>query len=411
VKREKVTRWNVYYVWPYLSWGGAQIYFMGIMKHIREDFDIRAIMPRGSSEKLLGYLERIGVPCDFFDAYVDFTEPSSFMQKLMRRLQKGYCAWVLVRYLNRLSLRKTILQVDLAPWSWFGLLFFLSLRCQVFVTLHIALPRISGFRKVEWQVKFRTLSMLSNFHILVSNKNMFESLKQYVSPEFLSNVRLAYTGVDKDEIQEALDSFLDREQLCEKFSLPSDRFFVFSLGQLVSRKGALILLQAAKELHHIYPELFFVWVGDGEQRQEIIQKIENLGLEDSFRIISPSEIGPNRLDILTLLCLADTFVHPSFSEGLPGALLEAMALGKACVATCVNAIPEAVKDHETGLLVPPGDSAALAAAISELYLEPTLRTRLATAGQSYVLSHFDERSAAKITAGYYHDCLSFEKSK
>jgi glycosyltransferase involved in cell wall biosynthesis len=406
MKTDTDRRWNVFYVWPYLSWGGAQIYFLGIMKYVREDFNVRAIMPRGSAEKLLGYLEHLGVPCEFFDAHIDFPAPASFEQKIGRRLHTAYCACVLAFHLGLRSLRRTILHVDLAPWSWFGLLFFLSLRSQVFVTLHIALPRVSRLRQIEWQIKFRALSMLPGFHLLVSNQDMFESLKPYLSPGFVSTVRLAYTGVDKNEIQDALALDFNRKQLCENFSLPDNRFYVFSLGQLVPRKGAAILLQAVEELHFTHPELFFVWIGDGEQRQEIEQRISRKGLHDTFRVITPLEIGPNRLDILALLRLADIFLHPSFSEGLPGALLESMALGKACVASCVNAIPEAVKDYETGILVPAGDSVSLAAAISELYLDPVLRERLATAGQNYVLSHFDERLAAQITADYYRECSS-----
>jgi glycosyltransferase involved in cell wall biosynthesis len=396
--------WTVIYAWPYLSWGGAQIYFSGIMKFVCKDYNVRALMPKGSSAELLGYLENLGVPCEFFDAHIDFPAPVSFGQKIGRRLHTAYCAWVLACNLGLRSLNRTILHVDLAPWSWFGLLFFLSLRSHLFVTLHIAMPKVSRMRKFEWNIKFRVLSMLPGFHLLVSNQDMFESLIPYLSPSFLSTVRLAYTGVDKNEIQGALTMEFNREQLCEKFSLPDKRFFVFSLGQLVPRKGATILLKAVEELHHTYPDLFFVWVGDGDQRKEVELKISSRGLQDVFRVITSFELGPNRLDLLTLLRLADIFVHPSFSEGLPGALLEAMALGKACVASWVNAIPEAVKDHETGLLVPPGDSISLERAISELYLDQNLRERLATAGQNYVYSHFDERLTAQITADYYHEC-------
>jgi glycosyltransferase involved in cell wall biosynthesis len=402
---DKNHRWNVFYIWPYLSWGGAQIYFLGIMKYAREDFNVRALMPKGSSEKLQGYLERLGVRYEFFDAHIDFPTPASFRQKIGRRLHTAYCAWVLVSNLGLRPLRRTILHVDLAPWSWFGVLFFLSLRSQIFVTLHIALPRVSRLRQIEWQIKFRVLSMLPSFHLLVSNQDMLGSLKPYLPPRFLSTVRLAYTGVDKNDIQSALALDFNHEQLCRKFSLPDKRFFVFSLGQLVPRKGVTILLQAIEELHLIHPELFFVWVGDGDQRHEIEQKISSQGLHDIFRIITPLEIGPQRLDILTLLRLADVFVHPSFGEGLPGALLEAMALGKACVASRVNAIPEAVKDYKTGILVPPGDSMSLMAAISKLYLDQDLRERLAKAGQGYVLSHFDERLTAQITVDYYRKCL------
>ena len=98
------------------------------------------------------------------------------------------------------------------------------------------------------------------------------------------------------------------------------------------------------------------------------------------------------------------FVLPSFNEGLPIALLEAMALGKACVASRINAIPEAVTDHETGILVEAGDHLALAAAIRELKANPTLRERIARAGQNFVLENFDERDTARITVDCYDAC-------
>jgi glycosyltransferase involved in cell wall biosynthesis len=78
-----------------------------------------------------------------------------------------------------------------------------------------------------------------------------------------------------------------------------------------------------------------------------------------------------------------------------------MALGKACIASNINAIPEAIKDHETGVLVPPGDHQSLAEAITELQADTKLRERLAAAGQAYALSNFDERTAARTTVDYY----------
>jgi len=174
---------------------------------------------------------------------------------------------------------------------------------------------------------------------------------------------------------------------------------------LVHRKGCCVLLEVAKNLCLCYPELFFVWVGDGDLRIQMDQKIRDYGLQNTVRIISPSSIGPKRLDLLSVLRLADIFVHPSFSEGLPGALLEAMALGNACVATCVNAIPEVIKDHETGLLVPPGDCLALGKAIIELRSDGLLRYHLGTAAREFVLSRFDEQLAAQLTIGCYEDCI------
>jgi glycosyltransferase involved in cell wall biosynthesis len=95
------------------------------------------------------------------------------------------------------------------------------------------------------------------------------------------------------------------------------------------------------------------------------------------------------------------FVLPSLNEGLPIALLEAMAMGKASIASRINAIPEAVIDNETGLLVEASDPDGLASAILKLADDTELRDRLGAAGQAFVLENFDERSTAKITVDYY----------
>ena len=396
---------EVLYVWPYLEWGGAQIYFTGIMKLARERYSVRAIMPTGSAERLLGYMQRLGVPCEFFDAHLDATPSSSLWPKIRRRWRKVRCEFVIARYLSRRKLERSILHVDFGPWSSFWLLLYLSLRSNVLVTLHIALPESpSWIRRYEWRLKFLTLFSIPGFHLLTSNRDMLESLKPYVPRRFMPTVRLAYSGIDRDEIERVLDVSFNRASLCQKYNLPEDRFLVFSMGQMIERKGCHVLLEAARQLRREHPSLYFVWIGAAKPDQEIEKLRDEYGLRDSFRAITSSEIGAGRLELLMLLRLADLFVLPSLSEGLPVSLLEAMALGKACIASSVNAIPEAIRDHETGVLVAPGDSQGLAKAIAELQSDMRLRERLASAGQSYVLSNFDERIAARTTVDYYDAC-------
>jgi glycosyltransferase involved in cell wall biosynthesis len=100
-------------------------------------------------------------------------------------------------------------------------------------------------------------------------------------------------------------------------------------------------------------DLFFYWLGTAPLTEEIRENIERYDLGDDFRYLTGNEIGKSRHDLLTLLKASDIFVLPSFQEGLPVALIEAMALGKACVASRINAIPEAVEHFETGVLVEP----------------------------------------------------------
>ena len=396
---------ELFYVWPYLEWGGAQIYFAGIMKLARERYSVRALMPAGSADKLLGYMRRLDVPCEFFDAHVDAVPSASLWAKIRRRWRKMRCEFVIARHLSRRKLERSILHVDFGPWSSFWLLLYLSLRTNVLVTLHIALPRsYSWIRQQEWRLKFLFLCSTRGFHLLASNRDMLESLRPYVPRSFMQTVRLAYTGIDRDEIERALAADFNRASLCEKYGLPADRFLVFSLGQMIERKGCRVLLEAARELRRIRPSLYFVWMGAARRNQEMEELTDEYGLRDSFRTITTDEIGESRLDLLMLLRLADLFVLPSLSEGLPGALLEAMALRKACIASSVNAIPEVIRDHETGVLVAPGDSSALAEAIAELESDAALRERLAAAGQAYVLENFDERIAARTTVDYYDAC-------
>ncbi len=392
---------QVIYLWPYLEWGGAQIYFAGIMKLAKLRYEILAAMPLSSDRKLIGYMERIGIDCEFFPAHLDTSQARFLWAKIRRRIKNAYCSFVIFKYLSRKPLKRIILHLDIAPWSSFLLLSYLSMRTNVNVTLHIAMPRASFLRRSEWQFKFRILSLFPHFSLLASNRDMLESLRRYLPSDYLSSVPIAYTGVDINEIKRVLNAHLDRHYLCRRYGLPSHRFLIFSLGQLILRKGSLVLLEAVKELR-VFPDCpFFVWIGEGALRKDVERLIDRDSMHDYFKIIRPANIGPDRFEVLALVSLADLFVLPSFSEGLPGALLEAMALGKPCIASRINAIPEAVKDHETGLLVPAGDSVALAAAIRLLMSDNVLRERLAQSGQAYVNEHFDERIAAQITMHHY----------
>jgi glycosyltransferase involved in cell wall biosynthesis len=108
--------------------------------------------------------------------------------------------------------------------------------------------------------------------------------------------------------------------------------------------------------------------------------------------------------------LGDVFVLASFVEGLPISLLEAMALGIPSISTNVNAIPEAVKHLETGILIEAGDDKKLAESILLLKSDENLREKLAEQGQNWVLKNFDEREVAKIAMAAYKQALKSEQS-
>ncbi len=124
-------------------------------------------------------------------------------------------------------------------------------------------------------------------------------------------------------------------------------------------------------------------VGDGPQFEKYGRRLVELGLADVARLVGRQENVPEWLGAL------DIFVLPSYGdEGVPQSVMQAMACARPIVSTTIGAIHEAVVDGETGILVPPKDTAALAAALARLMNDPALRERLAAAGLERARSRF-----------------------
>lgn len=154
---------------------------------------------------------------------------------------------------------------------------------------------------------------------------------------------------------------------------------VLSVGRLDRQKGCLYLVEAAAELLRRDKRFFFAIAGEGGQRAELEAAIESAGISGSFRLLGW------RGDTADLYHAADIFVLPSLWEGMPNALLEAAASGLPVVATEVEGSSEIVRDGQTGLLVPPADAPALAAALERLASDGNLARSLAEAGRARVL--------------------------
>lgn len=155
------------------------------------------------------------------------------------------------------------------------------------------------------------------------------------------------------------------------------------LGHLEAGKGCHDLLRAMRTIVASAPQARLLLCGDG-QRDEARALIAALGLQDSVDL--PGWVDAR--ERAALLDAATVFVLPSHAEGLPMSLLEAMAHGAPVVATAVGGIPEAVRDGVEGLLVAPGDTGALAAAVLDLLADPDARMRLGAAGRERVRMEF-----------------------
>lgn len=394
------------FLWTYTRWGGAQVYFFAIMKLAREDWDIVVLLPRGSRSDLLTFLDNLSVGYEFLENAFDPKDEKSIKGKLIRQFERVRSEVETYQALRRFDTKDSVFHIEVAPWqSWVLLVFLAMRRATVFATLHNFRPDPPLWRRWIWKFRFQVVSRLPGFHIFASNKDTKESLKQWVTPKFWDDIEVTYTCVDPEQIAQAREAEFDRSAERSRLGIDPDKFIVLAVGQFVDRKGRWTFLESALKVLQQTSDVQFVWVMPNDIPDEDREKVEDFGLGEAFVPVLSSSVGPDRLSILRFFRIADAFALPSFVEGLPIALLEAMALGIPSISTNVYAIPEAVFNEETGMLVEAGDSDALSSAIMRLMDDSQLRQRLATKGSEYVLKHFDEREAAAICINSYERAL------
>lgn len=168
------------------------------------------------------------------------------------------------------------------------------------------------------------------------------------------------------------------------------------LGRLGKRKGIFDLLQALVALQEDFPNIGLKCGGDGEL-EEVALQARRLGISHSVHILG-WVTGDSKK---RLLRNCNLYVLPSYDEGLPVSVLEAMAAALPVVSTPVGGIPEAIEDGVEGYLVPPGDIDALAQALRRLLSDPQLRLRMGLAGRKKIEAYFTpDRVMPQIEALY-----------
>jgi L-malate glycosyltransferase len=192
-----------------------------------------------------------------------------------------------------------------------------------------------------------------------------------------------YNGVDTNIRQLEQP---DKDRLKESLGLEHrDWLVVGSSGSLRPVKGHRFFIEAAAKVTRRFPNVYFLSVGSSDDTpylRELQQLARSLGVEKNFVFCG------HRNDVLQVVQAMDICVNPSISEGMSNAVLEYLACGKPIVATRVGGNPEVIEDGVTGILVTPGDSASLAAAIVSLLQEPETRGRMGAAGRKAAEQRF-----------------------
>ena len=175
-----------------------------------------------------------------------------------------------------------------------------------------------------------------------------------------------------------------------------ERYRILFLGRIGRRKGVFELLNAVSLLKVEFPQIKLVLGGDGDL-VGIQSEIDTLNIASQVEVLG--WIGPEQKK--HELMRADIFTLPSHDEGLPMAMLEAMAAGKAIVVTPVGGIPQAVKDGVNGLLTPANDAIRLAASFKKLFVDDNLRIKLAGNARMTIEQEFSTQIVMKKMSRIY----------
>lgn len=249
-------------------------------------------------------------------------------------------------------------------------------RPQLCATVHSII-----FHKQRSRLSLRAWLMHTSVRSAFSRTNRIIAVSETVAQA----VHL-YAGVPRGQITtipNGVDPDLfrlpeDRNALRQKLNLPFDRPVLVSVGRLTRPKGYPHLLAALASMNSDERPLTLI-VGEGPDRTVLESGIKTLKLEADVRLLG------NRQDVPALLAAADLFVLASLWEGLPLALLEAMAAGLPSVVTAVGENPEVIEGGKSGILIPPADEVALSAAVRRvLHMEPRERQRMGQAARERV---------------------------
>ncbi len=180
------------------------------------------------------------------------------------------------------------------------------------------------------------------------------------------------SGVNVERIRRDAPS---REIARRRLGIDPEALLVVGAGRLIRIKGFQTLIRAFPEVVRAFPNARLVIAGEGPLRDGLLKEAQDLGVGADVEIRGGFE------GIWPVLSASDLVVVPSLNEGMGRVLVEAMALGRAVVASAIGGIPAVVVDGETGLLVPPEDPEALAQAVGELLKNPERRARMGEAGR------------------------------
>lgn len=259
-------------------------------------------------------------------------------------------------------------------------------------------PVISAIRVLEMEKEYhhtcdaRTSFMSTHYTAVSEEVRQYTIRKSGLKPEKITTIP---NGIDLALFHGIVADI----SLPESLGLAPDNRLIIFVGRLSRQKGLPFLLEAFCSVAEAVPSARLLIVGEGEDEESLKADAGSRGITDKVVFTGI------RSDIPALLSLCEVVVLPSLWEGMPNALLEAMASAKPVVATSAGGVPEVVVDGETGLLVPPSDPKALATALLTLLNDPDRAREMGEKGFERVKRRFDIAATVRRTEELYRQVL------
>jgi len=227
-------------------------------------------------------------------------------------------------------------------------------------------------------------------HVVAVSEDLQRTLTREVGVRM--PVRVIHNGIDGSRYK-----FEPDPEMRSRLGAVDDTFLVGTAVVLSKQKGITYLLQAAERVVREEPRVRFAIAGDGPLREELVREAEERGLGDSVTFLG------YRSDIPQLLSAFDLYVLPSLWEGLPLALLEAMAVGKPALATRVGGNPEVIEHGVNGYIVEPRDVGALADSVLEAARDPELAERVKRVNREKFERQFSVEAMTRAHEALYRE--------
>ncbi len=238
----------------------------------------------------------------------------------------------------------------------------------------------------------RRLGRITDFFLTDGTVTAAEAVRLKIAPP--DRIRAIASPID-DGIP--LASETTRRRARRLLNLPDGVKVIGTAARLDAQKAPRDMVKALAALGR--NDVYMVWIGDGNLRGKTQRDIDRHGLGDRFLLLG------NRTDVAELLPGFDVFAMSSLYEGLPCALVEAMACGVPVVATAVNSVPEIVVSGKTGLLARPGDSASLSRALGYVLDHPREGARMARAAKAYIGDRFTGEALGRDLTEVYESAV------